>query len=199
MKKFIGHVNGVEYTDKKKFNEAVRKALLNDSGNFVISSYETEMNEPENEPKFIEKKNYISENDFTIERESDKETVNGNMLFKIPEGLKDRLRRCDNKDEVEKMLYKELRKWEDLHKDDISRREALENDIKRLKMEIERRDGDATVSEAAVHYYRTLLGYLKSEGASCRCNCAGQTGKLSSNANTFASFARFLDEKFPLK
>ena len=49
MKKFIGNVNGVEYTDREAFNEAVKKAMENQGETLTITSYEKIV--PDEEPK----------------------------------------------------------------------------------------------------------------------------------------------------
>ena len=40
MKKFIGNVNGVEYTNREDFNEAVKKAMEKQDEPLSITSYE---------------------------------------------------------------------------------------------------------------------------------------------------------------
>ena len=51
MKKFIGNVNGVEYTNREDFNEAVKKAMEKQDEPLSITSYEKIVSDEEQEVK----------------------------------------------------------------------------------------------------------------------------------------------------
>ena len=92
MKKFIGNVNGVEYTDREAFNEAVKKAMENQGEKLTITSYEKIVSDEEQE---VKTKNILNNDDFEIELESDKVvSSNGDVEYNIPDGLEEKLKNC---------------------------------------------------------------------------------------------------------
>ena len=63
MKKFIGNVNGVEYTNREDFNEAVKKAMEKQDEPLSITSYEKIVSDEEQE---VKTKNILNNDDFEI-------------------------------------------------------------------------------------------------------------------------------------
>lgn len=61
MKKFIGNVNGVEYTNREDFNEAVKKAMEKQDEPLSITSYEKIVSDEEQE---VKTKNILNNDDF---------------------------------------------------------------------------------------------------------------------------------------
>lgn len=201
MKKFIGTVNGVEYNDREAFNEAARKAMEENPCLLSITSYE----KYEPEPALPEtKKNIVETNDFVIERESEK-TVNGEKTeFVIPEGLEEKLRSCDNKEEVSKEIVRKMMSWKRYLDFDKERLESLEKELKATNAKIEGKKKDIDELLAGIEYYEKLLsftGYTTEECKPCECKkdqwtknaqeIFGEMGKLFDNfGSNFSSYLR---------
>lgn len=169
MKKFIGNVNGVEYTDKEAFNEAVKKAMENYNGTMVITSYEKDVpDEKEETPVLPEKKNIVDKLDFVIERESDKTNIDGRTYFVIPDEVTKKITNCDNRDEVAGWLRSYIDKWDMFLYDDEKALEKYEEDLKDLQIKIEQEKKDIEEDKAGIRYYKTLLGYLNGRKPICK-------------------------------
>lgn len=201
MKKFIGTVNGVEYNDREAFNEAARKAMEENPCLLSITSYE----KYEPEPVLPEtKKNIVETNDFVIERESEK-TVNGEKTeFVIPEGLEEKLRSCDNKEEVGKEIVRKMMDWKRCLDFDRDKLESLENELKVTNSRIETKKKDIDELLAGIEYYEKLLSFTGCTVADCKpCECKkdqwtknaqeifGEMGRLFDNfGSNFSSYLR---------
>lgn len=177
MKQFIGNVNGVEYTDKNAFNEAAKKAILENSNMLSISSYEKYIPDVENKQPELKtrKKLIVDEDDFVIGRESDKEIINGETFFIIPSGIKKKLKNCDNKDEISECLRKHINNWEKyLEEDDICL-EEYKKEYYELKTKIEQKEKDIDEDSAGIRYYKTLLSHLNGKNPVGKCCCEKET------------------------
>lgn len=187
MKQFIGNVNGVEYTDKDAFNEAAKKAMLENNGVLAITSYEKYIPDVEKEqlpPVEPEKKIIVDENDFVIERESDKETIDGKLFFVIPDEVTEKIKNCDNKEEVERMLRKCIDAWSRFYGEDDRNLFSYEEELKKLETKIEQKRKDVEEDEAGIRYYKTLLGYLNGRKPICKC------GEKKDEGNTCSGLKR---------
>lgn len=182
MKQFIGNVNGVEYTDKDTFNEAVKKAMENYEGTLVITSYEKDVPDKVDEvPVLPEKKLIVEENDFVIERESDKEIIDGETYFVIPKDVAEKIKNCDNRDDVEMMLRKYTTGWNRFLCEDEKNLITYEEEVKKLQTKIEQKKKDIDEDKAGIRYYNTLLGYLngrKPGNEVCECGYKNPVGKV---------------------
>ncbi len=158
MKKFIGNVNGVEYNNREDFNEAVKKAMENPCETLVITSYEKIVPDEEQE---VKKKNILSSDDFTIELESDKiVSSNGDVAYRIPDGLKEKLENCDNKDEVRKHIEEIMGKWKICKKDSEILISDYENRIRIAEKSLKESKEHKAKIEGGIEYYKILLSYL---------------------------------------
>lgn len=178
MKQFIGNVNGVEYTDKNAFNEAAKKAILENSNMLSISSYEKYIPDVENkqpELKEPEKKFIVDENDFVIERESDKEIIDGKTFFVIPNDTTNKLKNCYNKDEISRCLRKHINNWKKYLEEDDKCLEQYKKEYYELKTKIEQKEKDIDEDVAGIRYYETLLGYLNGKKPVDKCCCEKET------------------------
>lgn len=204
MKKFIGNVNGVEYTDRDAFNEAVKKAMENPCGTFVITSYEKNVPDEEIEMK---KKNILRREDFIIELESDKTfSEDGTVSYKIPECLIEKLTNCDNKYEVKKHIEEIIGKWKISKKNSETRISDYENGIRIAEKNIEESKKHKAKIEGGIEYYKTLLSYLdennekktdddKSEKNEIGKDKSNEVKKIADINDILSSFSGYIKKK----
>lgn len=196
MKKFIGNVNGVEYTDRKAFNEAARKAMEENPNLLSITSYERY--EPDDEPVAIpEKKEIVGVNDYIIERESGKKVVDGKTEFVVPEGLCERLSKCDNRDEVADDIRRRMACWKRCLIHERERLGEMEKELKDTERKIESKKNDIAESEAGVEYYSKLLSCLgctdKCDDIKNACTCSGTGNGTTTVSDIFGEMGRIFD------
>ena len=159
MKKFIGNVNGVEYTDREAFNEAVKKAMENQGEKLTITSYEKIV--PDEEPK-VKTKNILSNDDFVIELESDKVvSSNGDVEYNIPDGLEEKLKNCDNKEEVRSHIFLLMDEWSRCLSNINKNIEDCEKTIKEATATFEQQKEDKNKLIGGIKYYQKLLSFVE--------------------------------------
>jgi hypothetical protein len=107
MKKFIGCVNGTEYTDRGKFNEAVRKATEEEGGTLVITSYETDVEDEGRKPdeeaeQPAVKREIVFPADYTVNvgDETKEYDAEGDPVYAPSDTLVRKLTNCFNRDNV---------------------------------------------------------------------------------------------------
>lgn len=183
MKQFIGNVNGVEYTDKNAFNEAAKKAILENPNMLSITSYEKYIPDVENKQPELKtrKKLIVDENDFVINGESDKEIINGETFFILPSGIKKKLKNCDNKDEISRCLRKHINNWEKYLDEDYRCLEQYKKEQYELKTKIEQKEKDIDEDAAGIRYYKTLLSHLNGKNPVGKCCCENETKTIEEN------------------
>ena len=159
MKKFIGNVNGVEYTDREAFNEAVKKAMENQGETLTITSYEKIV--PDEEPK-VKTKNILSNDDFVIELESDKVvSSNGDVEYNIPDGLEEKLKNCDNKEEVRSHIFLLMDEWNRCLSNTNKNIEDCEKTIKEATEKFEQQKEHKNKLIGGIKYYQKLLSFVE--------------------------------------
>lgn len=159
MKKFIGNVNGVEYTDREAFNEAVKKAMENQGETLTITSYEKIV--PDEEPK-VKTKNILSKDDFVIELESDKVvSSNGDVEYNIPDGLEEKLKNCDNKSEVRSHIFLLMDEWSRCLSNTNKNIEDCEKTIKEATEKFEQQKEHKNKLIGGIEYYQKLLSFVE--------------------------------------
>lgn len=181
MKKiFVGNVNGVEYTNRKDFNEAVKRAIKENSENLCITSYEKNVDdceiESKEEPKKIEN-NFLQEDEFVIDVDSDK-LFNHGFQYNVSDELVEKLKNCSNKNEVRESIEKHIDEWKSVrtsvdflinkYEKEINEvNETCNNTIRELNSKIDYQQQYQEEIRAILNYYNGLLGYL---------NCKKSTG-----------------------
>ena len=159
MKKFIGNVNGVEYTNREDFNEAVKKAMENQGETLTITSYEKIV--PDEEPK-VKTKNILSNDDFVIELESDKiVSSNGDVEYNIPDGLEEKLKNCDNKSEVRSRIFLLMDEWSRCLSNTNKDIEDCEKTIKEATAKFEQQKEHKNKLIGGIKYYEKLLSFVE--------------------------------------
>lgn len=159
MKKFIGNVNGVEYTNREDFNEAVKKAMENQGETLTITSYEKIV--PDEEPK-VKTKNILSKDDFVIELESDKVvSSNGDVEYNIPDGLEEKLKNCDNKEEVRSHIFLLMDEWSRCLSNTNKDIEDCEKTIKEATEKFEQQKEHKNKLIGGIKYYQKLLSFVE--------------------------------------
>jgi hypothetical protein len=159
MKKFIGNVNGVEYTDRETFNEAVKKAMEKQDEPLSITSYEKII--PDEKPE-VKVMNILTTYDFLIELNSDKTTVssNGDVVFNIPDGLKEKLKICDNKEEVRNNIYQKMEEWSRCLSKTENNIKNCDRIIEEETANIERHKKHRKELIGGIEYYKKLMSFI---------------------------------------
>jgi hypothetical protein len=158
MKKFIGNVNGVEYTDRETFNEAVKKAMEKQDEPLSITSYEKII--PDEKPE-VKVMNILTTYDFLIELNSDKiVSSNGDVVYRIPDGLKEKLKNCDNKEEVRNNIYQKMEEWSRCLSKTDNKIKNCDRIIKEETTNIEHHKEHRKDLIGGIEYYKKLISYL---------------------------------------
>jgi chromosome segregation ATPase len=156
MKKFIGNVNGVEYTNREDFNEAVKKAMENPYEQLVVTSYEKIV--PDDEPvKKDGEKIIVDTDEITLSRDSEKDE---NGEYKIEEGIKEKLENCSNKEDVIESLKRDIKNWKRCKEDNDGKIEKCKEDIDFANKRIAELNEDNKTLDAGIRYYNRLLSYV---------------------------------------
>ena len=159
MKKFIGNVNGVEYTNREDFNEAVKKAMEKQDEPLSITSYEKIVSDEEQE---VKTKNILNNDDFEIELESDKVvSSNGDVEYNIPDGLEEKLKKCDNKEEVRSHIFLLMDEWSRCLSNTNKDIEDCEKTIKDATATFERQKERRNLLVGGIKYYEKLLSFVE--------------------------------------
>ena len=158
MKKFIGKVNGVEYTDREAFNEAVKKAMEKQDEPLSITSYEKIV--PDEKPE-VKVMNILTTYDFLIELNSDKiVSSNGDVVYRIPDGLKEKLKNCDNKEEVRNNIYQKMEEWNKRLSKIDNKIKNCDRIIKEETTNIEHHKEHRKDLIGGVEYYKKLMSFI---------------------------------------
>ena len=156
MKKFIGNVNGVEYTNREDFNEAVKKAMENPCEQLVVTSYEKVV--PDDEPvKKDDEKIIVDIDEITLFRDSEKDE---NGEYKIEKGIKEKLENCSNKEDVIESLKRDIKNWKRCKEDNDGKIEKCKEDIDFANKRIAELNEDNKTLDAGIRYYNRLLSYV---------------------------------------
>lgn len=156
MKKFIGNVNGVEYTNREDFNEAVKKAMENPYEQLVVTSYEKIV--PDDEPvKKDDEKIIVDFDEITLYRDSEKDE---NGEYKIEEGIKEKLENCSNKEDIIESLKKDIKNWKFYKEDNDGKIEKYKEDINFANKRIIELNEENKSIDAGIRYYNRLLSYV---------------------------------------
>ena len=156
MKKFIGNVNGVEYTNREDFNEAVKKAMENPYEQLVVTSYEKIV--PDDEPvKKDDEKIIVDFDEITLYRDSEK---NENGEYKIEEGIKEKLENCCNKEDIIESLKRDIKTWKSCKEDNDGKIEKYNEDINFANKRIIELNEENKSIDAGIRYYNRLLSYV---------------------------------------
>ena len=159
MKKFIGNVNGVEYTNREDFNEAVKKAMEKQDEPLSITSYEKIVSDEEQE---VKTKNILNNDDFEIELESDKVvSSNGDVEYNIPDGLEEKLKNCDNKEEVRSHIFLLMDEWSRCLSNTNKDIEDCEKTTKEATATFERQKERRNLLVGGIKYYEKLLSFVE--------------------------------------
>lgn len=159
MKKFIGNVNGVEYTNREDFNEAVKKAMENPYEQLVVTSYEKIV--PDDEPvKKDGEKIIVDIDEITLLRDSEKDE---NGEYKIEEGIKEKLENCSNKEDVIESLKRDIKTWKSCREGNDEKIEKCKEDIDFANKRIAELNEDNKTLDAGIRYYNRLLSYVNSD------------------------------------
>lgn len=153
MKKFLGKVNGVEYTNENEFLKA-KEELIKSNPNHISISCEYYETDDENE---------LTANDYIAGLQQ----INENGEYVISDDLKNKLQKCSNKDEVINDLNRLIYKND--HTIDTNVGEINKNidEINKLKKTIsELEDNQISLqrvvnsSTEKIYYYKNLLKLL---------------------------------------
>ena len=156
MKKFIGNVNGVEYTNREDFNEAVKKAMENPYEQLVVTSYEKIVPDDE-QAKKDDEKIIVDIDEITLFRDSDKDE---NGEYKIEEGIKEKLENCSNKEDVIESLKRDIKSWKKCKEGNDGKIEEYKEDIDFANKRITELNEDNKSLDAGIRYYCKLLSYV---------------------------------------
>lgn len=160
MKKFVGYVNGKEYSSSDEFMDAVNKALESGESPMMISSYYKEYNSESDgcmgctEHKQVEDKKKILDLDTIILNESSMRDDNGSYL--VPSNMKEIFDGASNKGEIEKKLESLISKSKKYYTDS-------EDEIRKFEQLLKEATDDKNDANNKIEYYTKLLSILNGD------------------------------------
>lgn len=173
MKKFIGNVNGVEYTNRVDFNKAVTKAMSENNETLVITSYE----------KVVPNENIITTDEYML----DVDTTDSDIKFEITDELKKKLIMCDNKDAVLLNIKNTKNEWFDLLEQERA-------SLKKIICDMEKKTNEVEKIQKYYNYYSKLIDIINNRGEkSCicdKCNCEKHKTETPNKEESFDNFLR---------
>jgi len=203
MKKFIGNVNGVEYTNREDFNEAVKKAIENTNETLVVTSYETDIenvdvNQEKRQP-IGKVKMHVFDEDLVsgISTKNEKTTDDGtSIVYEIPDGLVKKLENCENVEETIANIKQHLSYWKKEEKtaekyvsENKLRIEKLNEEIKAENEGLIKMKKYHKQTSGATRYYETLLSHI---GKNTSEYIQPSVKTYGDSSNVFESFGSFL-------
>lgn len=160
MKKFVGYVNGKEYSSVEEFTKAVNETLATGESPMMISSYYKECNCGEDgcgcEHKAVEEKDEkkpLDLNTILLNRESLK--YNGGSYI-VPSNMKELFDNASNKGEIEKELELKI----STNKKEL---DASNNKISKFEHMLKEATNDRNEASNQLEYYTKLLSILNSD------------------------------------
>lgn len=160
MRKFVGYVNGKEYSSVEEFTKAVNETLATGESPMMISSYYKECNCGEDgcscEHKAVEEKDEkkpLDLNTILLNRESEK---CGDGSYKVPSNMKELFDNASNKGEIEKELELKISA-------NTKELENSNNEITKFEHMLKEATNDRNEASNQLDYYKELLSILNGE------------------------------------
>lgn len=162
MKKFVGYVNGKEYSSVEEFTKAVNETVAAGESPMMISSYYKEYNSDSDgcmgctEHKAVEEKDEkkpLDLNTILLNRESEK-CIDGS--YKVPSNMKELFDNASNKGEIEKELELKI----SVNKKEL---ENSNNDMNKYESLFKKSISNRDEASHQLDYYKELLSILNGD------------------------------------